>query len=178
MSIKDDISGRKAAGSQQAAPHIDPALVGTLAEGESVVHAAQISNGIYWKGIAVVFLALLCFSSTMFFNLGWFFSFVALVILGFEAATKHYLMLVLTNKRVFVRYGIIQLDTVQVRVNRIESVEVERPLMGRLLGLAGFGYGRVVISGTGSRVMVVPFVENALAFRQALDAVMHEREED
>ena len=174
MTIKDELAAAQPLAKPVMA-NVDPALLESFRGDEQVLHAATISKGIFWKGIFFAVLSLLCFMSTALFNLGGFFALVAFITLTVEYLTKHYLMLVLTNKRVFVRYGIEQLDMVELRLNRIESVEVERPPMGRLLSLLGAGYGRVVISGTGSRVTVVPFVSDATAFRRALDRIVNER---
>jgi membrane protein YdbS with pleckstrin-like domain len=169
MTIKDEIAPEIA---HERSGNIDQALLDTLMEDEHVIHAATISRGIYWKGAFFAVIALLCLVSPGLLNLGVFFGVVAAVALIFAWLTKHYLLLVLTNRRVFIRHGIIQLDTVEVRLNRIESLEVERPPMGRFLGMFGAGYGRIVVSGTGSRVTIVPYIEDATAFRKSLDKIM------
>lgn len=141
-----------------------------LREGETLKRVAQVHWGIYWKGFALLLLSL--FLMLTVFNLGAFFLLVAAVVLSFAYLTKHYLLLVLTDKRLIVRHGILNLETVQMHFNRIESVEVFRPPVGRLLG-----YATVVVTGTGSRVTSVPFIADADAFRGDLDHMIFEREE-
>ena len=75
---------------------------------------------------------------------------------------KEILLMVLTNKRVLVRYGILQVDVVDMRFSKIESIELERMIPGYILG-----YANVVLMGTGNRYVVIPFVDNALEFRRA-----------
>lgn len=141
-----------------------------LRPGENLVRVARIHWGIYWKGFAVLALSLVLMLKV--FNLGAFFMIVAAITLGLAYLTKHYMLLMLTDKRMVVRHGILNLETVQMHFNRIESVEVFRPPIGRLLG-----YATVVITGTGSRVTGVPFIADADAFRSDIDRLMFEREE-
>lgn len=141
-----------------------------LREGETLKRIAKVHWGIYWKGIATLALSFLLMLKV--FNLGAFFLLVATVVLSFAYLTKHYLLLALTDKRLIVRHGILNLETVQMHFNRIESVEVFRPPVGRILG-----YATVVITGTGSRVTSVPFIADADAFRGDLDHMIFEREE-
>lgn len=156
---------------KQTAVSAEAVNIGTqLHEGETLKRVAKIHWGIFWKGGAVFLLSLILMATV--FNLGAFFLLVASVVISFEYLTKHYLLLALTNKRLIVRHGILNLETVQMHFNRIESVEVFRPPVGRILG-----YATVLVTGTGSRVTAVPFVADADAFRTDLDHMIFEREE-
>ena len=75
--------------------------------------------------------------------------------------TQHYLILAVTNKRVLARYGLLQMDVVDIRLSKIESIDLERMLLGHILG-----YATVVVMGTGQRVIRVPFIGNADVFRR------------
>ncbi len=135
-----------------------------LQPGETLVRLARISGGIYWKSVAVLILALIVMTSVILFNLGLFLLLVAAIMAAHAYLTKHYLILALTDKRVLVRQGILNLDTVQLRFNRIESVELEWSIPGRLLN-----YSVVVLTGTGSRIAVIPFIADGPQFRKDLD---------
>ena len=152
------------------APPDYAAIKPLLREGETLKRVAAVHWGIYWKGIAVLLLSLILMMSV--FNLGAFLLVVAAAMLGYAYLVKYYLLLALTDKRVIVRHGIINLDVVQLHYNRIESVEVFRPIMGRILG-----YGTVLVTGTGSRVTGIPFVANADAMRTAIDEVVFQQQE-
>ncbi len=134
--------------------------------GERVIKVATFSNGIYWKSAGVFVFAVLLM--TRVFNLGIFLMLVAGIMFGVAYITKHYLVLVLTNKRVLVRSGLIRMDTVQLPIERLESIEIERTLPGMTLG-----YGSIVLTGTGSRVMGVPFVDSPHLFRRLADQVVY-----
>ncbi len=131
------------------------------------MRVAEFHWGIYWKGGVVLLLAIILLIQV--FNLGVFLVLVAGLMLGASYMTKQYLVLVLTNKRILLRSGLIRMDTVQLSIDRIESVEVERTIPGLLMG-----YGSVVITGTGSRVMAVPFVADPHLFRRATDQIFYQ----
>lgn len=137
---------------------------------ETMVEIAAIHPGIYWKSIAVAVIA--AFLLLKVFNLGVLLAVVAALMFGIAWMTRHYLMLALTDKRVLIRHGIVNLDVIQMQLSRVESVELARTIMGRLLG-----YATVMVTGTGSRVTAIPFIANAEAFRAALDQKIYEREE-
>jgi len=141
-----------------------------LREGETLKRVAQIHWGIFWKSGAVFLLALFLLIKA--FPLGVFFTLVSGVMLVTAFLTKHYLILALTDKRLIVRTGILNLETVQMHFNRIESVEVFRPPIGRILG-----YAMVMVTGTGSRVTGIPYVADADAFRKELDQMIFDRDE-
>jgi membrane protein YdbS with pleckstrin-like domain len=141
-----------------------------LQAGEEARMRAVIHPGIYWRAIAVLCLAaLLLFKA---FNLGLFLLLVGVLMFMFAQATKYYLLLLLTDRRVIIRFGILNLETIQFHYNKIESVEVVWPPMGRI-----FGYASVFITGTGSRVVSIPYIGNAREIRTAIDNLITRQEE-
>jgi uncharacterized membrane protein YdbT with pleckstrin-like domain len=48
---------------------------------------------------------------------------------------------------------------------KIESVRVEQSVMGRL-----FGFGSIIVTGTGSTMDPIRFIADPIAFRQAIQA--------
>lgn len=133
---------------------------------ERVVKVATFSNGIYWKSGAVFLFSLILMMKVQ--NLGIFLMLVAGVMFGLAYITRHYMVLILTNKRILVRSGLIRMDTIQLPIERIESVELERTLPGLALG-----YASVILTGTGSRVMGVPYVDQPHIFRRLTDQVIY-----
>lgn len=153
------------------AKNIDKIVEDVLVEGEEVLLRGRIHWGVYWKSFAVILIALYI---TFFVvqEIG-----LILMIFGFLMAAhavmaKHFLLLVLTNKRVLARYGILQVDFVDMRFRNIESVELERMLPGFLLG-----YANVVVMGTGQRYIVIPFVSNGPEFRRKFNELTLNEEE-
>jgi uncharacterized membrane protein YdbT with pleckstrin-like domain len=66
-----------------------------------------------------------------------------------------------TNKRVIVKSGIVDRRTIELLLPRIESIAVEEPALGRLLG-----YGTVIVRGTGGTPEVFPQIAGPLQFRE------------
>jgi membrane protein YdbS with pleckstrin-like domain len=137
---------------------------------EKIVLRAEIHPGIYWKTMALFFVSILVMLKA--FYLGAFLMLVSVIMYIFSQLTKHYLLLVLTDQRVLMRSGILNLETIQMHYNRIESVEIFWTPMGRILG-----YGTIMITGTGSRVTSIPFVANALEFRSKVDDLIYIQDE-
>lgn len=145
-----------------------------LREGETVLASSVISLGIYWKAIAVfVFALILLILSFGLYPLTIFLTLIAGLMFLFAYIQKSILTLVVTNQRIFIRAGAIKIDTVQIRVERIESVEVQKTLVGYFLG-----YGTVIITGVGNQFAFIPFVENSAQIRNALDEVLYERDKN
>lgn len=131
-----------------------------LVPGEEIVLQGRVHWAIYWRTAAVFLLALIV--ATQIVELGVLLLGSAILMLIHAYLKKEILLLVLTNKRVLVRYGILQVDVVDMRFSKIESIELERMIPGYILG-----YANVVLMGTGNRYVVIPFVDNALEFRRA-----------
>jgi uncharacterized membrane protein YdbT with pleckstrin-like domain len=73
--------------------------------------------------------------------------------------------LAVTNRRVIAKFGLIARSTVEMNLAKIESVRVEQTVMGRL-----FGFGSIIVTGTGSTMDPIRFIADAIAFRQAIQA--------
>ncbi len=142
-----------------------------LVKGEEVVVRADISQFIYWQSAVVFVFAVLV--SLVVFELGALLGFTAILMFIYVTLKKEILLLVLTNKRMLFRYGILQVDVVDIRFSKIESVEIERMLPGYIMG-----YSNVVIMGTGNRYVVIPYVANGPAVRQAYNKLTLVEDED
>ena len=130
-----------------------------LLPGETVMATAVIHDGIYWKALAVFLLSLIV--AVFVAELGILLAVVAIVMAIYATVLKEILMLVVTNKRILARYGILQIDVVDIHFDKIESVELERMLPGYLMG-----YANVVVMGTGNRYIVIPYVGNPVDIRR------------
>ncbi len=147
----------------------DRDLPSTLREGEKILIKGRISEGIYWKAFAVLMFALLL--SLLAIPLGVFMGIVALLSFAYASLLRKFLLMVVTNERIFFRSGLIKVDTVQVRLDRVESVEIQRTITGQLLG-----YGTVVLTGIGSRYSYIRYLANAPEIRNVIDDILYQRE--
>ena len=80
--------------------------------------------------------------------------------------------MVVTNRRLIFKRGIVARRTDEVNIDRIEGCNVYQSFWGRLLG-----YGVVVVRGTGIGEIVLPTMEEPLQFRRAVDHAQMSEEE-
>jgi uncharacterized membrane protein YdbT with pleckstrin-like domain len=66
-----------------------------------------------------------------------------------------------TNRRVIAKTGIADRRSIEILLSRIESVVVDEPAMGRILG-----YGTVIVRGTGGTPEVFEKIYHPLEFRE------------
>lgn len=131
-----------------------------MMDGESVVRQSQIHEGcLIVPGIVLGFGILLGFFSffaqvgSPYFSLGWMlidflngFTIIGLVWLIIRFIAYKTNDLILTNKRVFGKIGLISTTQMQAPLNKIDAVSYSNGLMGKLIG-----YGTVQIVTTSSK---------------------------
>jgi uncharacterized membrane protein YdbT with pleckstrin-like domain len=67
----------------------------------------------------------------------------------------------ITNKRVIVKIGFIRTSSVEVSLTKVEGIQVNQGILGRILG-----YGSLVVSGTGGTQDPFHRISNPLEFRR------------
>lgn len=67
----------------------------------------------------------------------------------------------ITNKRVIIKVGLIRRRTLEMNLQKIESVNINQGILGRMLG-----YGTITIVGTGGTRESFPQIANPLEFRK------------
>lgn len=67
----------------------------------------------------------------------------------------------ITNKRVIIKTGLISRRTFELNLTKIESVNVDQSILGRILG-----YGSLQIVGTGGTKEIFPNINKPLVFRK------------
>ena len=70
-----------------------------------------------------------------------------------------------TDRRVIVKRGIISLHTVEMNEDKVESVDVDQSLLGRL-----FGFGTITVRGTGGSLEPIRMISDPLTFRSHITA--------
>lgn len=74
--------------------------------------------------------------------------------------------LVITNRRVIAKTGLIRRKTWEINAAKVEGVEVDQTIFGRLLG-----YGTVQVKGTGGGIAPVRNIDNPVTFRRHVTAL-------
>ena len=75
-----------------------------------------------------------------------------------------------TDSRVVLKEGWLNVRTQELSAGSIEGVQLVQSIWGKL-----FGYGRIMVTGTGDAQLVLPPMAHPIAFRRAIEAA---REED
>ena len=79
--------------------------------------------------------------------------------------------LALTNQRIISKMGFISRQTVELRNEKIESIEVSQSVLGRILG-----YGSVSARGTGGTATLIPYIKDPLKFRRVVNNYLETKE--
>lgn len=69
--------------------------------------------------------------------------------------------LAITSKRVIAKVGFISRSTVELSHRKIESFNVDQSIYGRI-----FGFGTIVVCGTGGGKTPIPNIDDPLEFRR------------
>lgn len=72
----------------------------------------------------------------------------------------------ITNKRVVIKQGLVSRKTFEMNLNKIESVNVDQPVMGRILD-----YGTITIIGTGGTRESFTDIRKPLEFRKRFQEI-------
>ena len=102
--------------------------------------------------------------------LGWI-GFAAAFVIGAGLLIKHWWRrftteVAVTNRRVISKTGFIRRRTVEMHMDKVESVDVDQTILGRLLN-----YGDITIRGTGETLEKLHMIDHPLEFRNHVTAV-------
>ncbi|MCO5231395.1 MAG: PH domain-containing protein [Chitinophagales bacterium] len=91
-----------------------------------------------------------------------FFNLKAILTLFIAPILKRYTdEFVITNRRIVIKTGLISRNTFEMNLSKIESVNVDQSVLGRILG-----YGSISIIGTGGSRETFPNINNPIEFRK------------
>src|SRR5207244_11015358 len=122
---------------------------GALVKDEKVVHIGHISLWSLWHLITAGILLLPAFG-------------IGLIFLVVAYVRYKSVELAVTTKRIIVKHGFVRRQTVEINLNRVESIQVEQGLLGRL-----FNFGTLIVSGTGTSHAPLIGIPEPMGFRKA-----------
>ena len=125
--------------------YVEDALVG----GERIVHQGRLSLWSVWHLLALGLILLPAFGLGLVF---WVIAYVRI------KSTE----LAVTSKRLIVKHGFIRRSTIEINIGKVESIQVDQEIMGRM-----FNFGTLVISGTGTSHAPITGISDPMAFRKA-----------
>ena len=144
-----------------------------LEPGETVRYHTTLSWTIYTPAILLAICALAALlaavSYTDMVNVGWFAAIVfglAAIVAAIPAWFRRWTTeIAVTDRRIILKRGLIRRHTVEMNMQKVESVDVDQTLIGRL-----FNYGNVTIRGTGSSFETLRMVDSPLKLRSTVTA--------
>ncbi|MDR0676598.1 MAG: PH domain-containing protein [Elusimicrobiota bacterium] len=72
----------------------------------------------------------------------------------------------LTNKRILVKKGVISVYTDELKLNKIESINISRGILGTI-----FSYGDIIFSGTGTNKVTFKSVDNPTFIKNKIEDI-------
>jgi uncharacterized membrane protein YdbT with pleckstrin-like domain len=141
-----------------------------LLEGEHVVFRTRLHWLLFvWPVLLTVFGLLpvgwLLFSGSW-SNFAWIPPGVGLLILLAAFIKRQSSDFAVTNKRVMMKVGVLTTRSIELLLSKIEAISVDQSVMGRV-----FGYGDIVVTGSGGTKEPFSNIQSPLAFRRAVQSV-------
>lgn len=139
-------------------------IEGTLIAGEQVLYTGYISKWSVWGHIllTIVFLGATAVLVATAPPAGLITLVIAVVLAVITWVKLHTTELAITNKRVVAKFGLISRETVELNINKVESIQVHQTVWGRI-----FNYGSLAIAGGGNPQAPITGISNPLGFRKA-----------
>jgi len=125
-----------------------------LIDNEEVIYEAKIHWFIFVP--SVVFFLLGIISDGV---LGIFL--IAIILFIKAIIVKTTTELAITSNRVVAKTGLISRSTIELNHSKVESLNIDQSIFGRL-----FGFGTLIINGTGGGKTPIPNIDRPLAFRK------------
>jgi hypothetical protein len=144
----------------------------TLLPDEQVLHRAVLHWSVYLSSVCWLVFAVICWgislalsdaearqataSAAAAITLG------ALAFVGQAVIRRRTTELAVTSRRIIAKFGFIRRHTIELNHNKLESVQVDQSVAGRLLD-----FGTLILTGTGGGKTPIPRVSHPLIFRIA-----------
>jgi uncharacterized membrane protein YdbT with pleckstrin-like domain len=146
-----------------------------LQPGETIRFATDIHWMVYVPGFLLLLVAIAVYVTSSYLGAGEA-GFVGKILAGlvFLAAAVWLFLgwfrrltteVAVTNKRIIYKRGFISRYTIEMHLDKVESVDVDQSIMGRI-----FGYGDIIIRGVGASLEPLRNIESPIEFRSHVTA--------
>lgn len=140
----------------------------TLANDEKIEVIAELHWFAYIKAFTIAFVAFAFVIFSLIYD-------ISILLFGFITAllALYYFLLikttemVVTNKRVICKVGIISIKTEELKNKKIEAIEMKQNLFGRI-----FDYGNICFSGTGTSKVKFVCVSRPHQIKNNIDSIV------
>jgi uncharacterized membrane protein YdbT with pleckstrin-like domain len=135
-----------------------------LQPGEKILYRTTVSWTLLIPGLALLVLAVLVFAglpaSIWRDILAVIVGVPAIILLARAWFTRWTTEIAVTNSRIILKRGFIRRHTVEMHMDKVESVDVDQSLLGRILS-----YGNITVRGTGSTLEPIRMIDHPLRLR-------------
>jgi len=147
-----------------------------LQPGETVVYDTKLHWVIYIRAIllfvvcAILVAAAVSTSDNQNLSLALEIAAAIFALLALSAALRAFVRratteLAVTDHRVIYKTGLLARHTIEMNRDKVESVDVDQTLLGRI-----FGYGTIIVRGTGGSLEPIRTIGDPLTFRSNITA--------
>jgi uncharacterized membrane protein YdbT with pleckstrin-like domain len=144
-----------------------------LQPGEKILHRTTVSWTLYIPGLLLLILAGLVFWAARQEFASPLWAEIAALIIGIPALfflaqawfRRWVTEIAVTNVRIILKRGFIRRHTIEMNMDKVESVDVDQSLLGRI-----FNYGNITVRGTGSGFEKLRMIDHPLRFRSQVAA--------
>jgi uncharacterized membrane protein YdbT with pleckstrin-like domain len=149
-----------------------------LQPGETIRHQTKLHWMVYVPGLLLLIVAGAVFwfapsnDSGWGLDLGSFVRVVGLIVLGAAAVAmfmgwfKQWTTeIAITDRRIILKRGFIRRNTIEMHLDKVESVDVDQSILGRILN-----YGDLTVRGVGIGLEPLKGIDNPIEFRNHVTA--------
>ena len=147
-----------------------------LQPGETIVYSTKLHWRVYIQAILLVIACIIITGAAVATNdnqgisLAFGIAAVIFALLALSAGLRAFIRratteLAVTDHRVIYKSGLLSRHTIEMNRDKVESVDVDQSLLGRI-----FGYGTVIVRGTGGSLEPMRNIGDPLSFRTYITA--------
>lgn len=139
-----------------------------LQPGETLRHVSRIHWIIYLRGILLLLVgaAILVWLETTWADvLALAFVALGIILVGLAWLRRSTTEVAVSNRRIIYKRGIFSRHTMEMNLAKVESVDVDQSVLGRILG-----YGTIRVRGTGSGIEALRRIDTPIKFRNCITA--------
>ncbi|HZT87074.1 MAG TPA: PH domain-containing protein [Stellaceae bacterium] len=145
-----------------------------LQPGETVVYTTHLHWLIFLPAILLLAVCVAFLIGSAFLGGDWakalqaaaaLFALLAIASWARNAVRRATTELAVTDRRVIYKAGLLRRHTLEMNRSKVESVDVDQTLMGRLLG-----FGTIIVRGTGGSLEPIVGIADPLTFRSQITA--------
>jgi uncharacterized membrane protein YdbT with pleckstrin-like domain len=130
-------------------------------ENEKIIMADSISKSLLKFVLVIGLLIALGGLISVFTGGSIIFLLFGFIILSYIIILRHSIEYVITDKRLLIKTGILNIQSVEINISKIESISVSQTILGRILN-----YGNLQISGAGNPLVKLEYVDSPLMFKK------------